>query len=355
MKGKKTDGSGRWPRPKKKTIRRESHLKQQHELAVTRILPPGKTDKERILTAKEFQGLANVPPEVEWFANIQNTQTRRAYKSDIKNFMQFVGIFKPEEFRIVTRAHVIAWRKSLEHSNLSPTSIRRKLSALSSLFEYLCEKNAVPYNPVKGVERPRADSNEGKTPAIADSQARALLDAPNPDTLKGKRDRAILATFLYHGIRREELCRLKVKDLHLRRGIQHLKINGKGGKIRFIPAHAAALDRINDYLTAAGHREDLNGSLFRPVKNNSTKNLTKPISPNGIYELIKDYSKEIGLDVPGFSTHSLRATAATSALDHEADIAKVQEWLGHANISTTRLYDRRRSRPEESPTFKITY
>jgi integrase len=56
-----------------------------------------------------------------------------------------------------------------------------------------------------------------------------------------------------------------------------------------------------------------------------------------------------GLDVPGFCIHSLRATAATNALDHEADIARVQEWLGHANITTTRLYDRRQTRPEDSP------
>lgn len=53
--------------------------------------------------------------------------------------------------------------------------------------------------------------------------------------------------------------------------------------------------------------------------------------------------------------HSLRATAATNALEHEADIAKVQESLGHANIANTRLYDRRKSRPEDSPTFKVSY
>jgi integrase len=57
----------------------------------------------------------------------------------------------------------------------------------------------------------------------------------------------------------------------------------------------------------------------------------------------------------GFCVHALRATAATNALAHNADIAKVQEWLGHANIATTRLYDRRQSRPEESPTFKVEY
>lgn len=62
----------------------------------------------------------------------------------------------------------------------------------------------------------------------------------------------------------------------------------------------------------------------------------------------RHYAKAAGVDVPGFRTHSLRATAATNALDHEADIAKVQEWLGHANVATTRLYDRRRTRPEDS-------
>jgi integrase/recombinase XerD len=60
-------------------------------------------------------------------------------------------------------------------------------------------------------------------------------------------------------------------------------------------------------------------------------------------------------DVHGFCVHALRATAATNALAHNADIAKVQEWLGHANIAMTRLYDRRQSRPEESPTFKVEY
>ena len=70
---------------------------------------------------------------------------------------------------------------------------------------------------------------------------------------------------------------------------------------------------------------------------------------------MRKYAKVIGLDVPGFCVHSLRATAATNALEHAADIAKVQEWLGHADISTTRRYDRRRTRPEDSPTFRVAY
>jgi len=67
------------------------------------------------------------------------------------------------------------------------------------------------------------------------------------------------------------------------------------------------------------------------------------------------YDKVSDADMHGFCVHALRAPAATNALAHNADIAKVQEWLGHANIATTRLYDRRQSRPEESPTFKVEY
>lgn len=72
---------------------------------------------------------------------------------------------------------------------------------------------------------------------------------------------------------------------------------------------------------------------------------------------MRKYGRDTGIhaEVNGLCVHSLRATAATNALSHEADIAKVQEWLGHANISTTRLYDRRGSKPEDSPTFAVKY
>ena len=133
-------------------------------------------------------------------------------------------------------------------------TIRHRLASLASLFEYLCDKNAVTHNPVKGVERPRTESGEGKTPALGDHQARKLLDAPQDDTIKSKRDRAILSTLLFHALRREELCKLKVKDFrHARKGVPHLKVSGKGGKTRYLPLHPGTNGLINDYLDAAGH------------------------------------------------------------------------------------------------------
>ena len=313
---------------------------------------------QRALTSAEFRQLSEVPAELEWFANIHSEKTRRAYQNDLRDFSRFIGIEKPEEFRTVTRAHVIAWRKSIEERHFSDATVRRKLAALSSLFEYLCEKNAVTHNPVKGVKRPAANNNEGKTPALSNDQARQLLEAPPEDTLKGKRDRAILVTLLYHGLRRQELCNLRIKDYQRRTGVMMFHIHGKRKKERFVPVEPKTQRLLADYLEASGHGMDLEGALFRPVKNNATGDLTKSINPRSVYrDVVIFYTKQVGitLDTHGFCVHSLRATAATNALEHKADIAKVQEWLGHANISTTRLYDKRNSRPEESPSFKVEY
>jgi integrase/recombinase XerD len=312
----------------------------------------------RALTATEFLKLADIPPEIEWFANLRNPNTRLAYQQDLREFQRFVGIVTPAEFRTVTRAHVIAWRKDLERRQCALTTIQRKLAALSSLFAYLCEHNAVLHNPVDGVKRPKSNRREGTTPALSDEQARALLTAPHGESLKAKRDRAILATLAYHGIRREELCKLKVKDVQKRDGVMQFRIEGKGEKVRYVPVGMKALRLLTEYLDAAGHKEDLDGPLFRPVQNRVTGALNKPLHPVSVYQdIVKRYGKEVGIteDVRGFCVHSLRATAATNALAHGADIAKVQEWLGHADISTTRMYDRRRWRPEESPTFKVEY
>lgn len=311
------------------------------------------TPAPHALTAADFHQLADVPPAVAWFANIDNPQTRRAYQNDVQEFMTFTGIADPHAFRLVGRGHVLAWRKDLERRSLGAATIRRKLSALSSLFESLCEANAVQGNPVDGVKRPKVDSTEGKTPAIGDHQARELLAAPDTATLQGLRDRAMLATLLYHGLRRAELCALRLVDLQDRRGVRHLQVHGKGSKIRYVPLHPAAAGAIAAYLEAAGHGDEKAAPLFRPVSNNARG--ARAITTDGVYKVLIKYASTVGIDVEGFGPHALRATAATNALEHDADIAKVQQWLGHANIATTRVYDRRQSRPEDSPTFKVAY
>jgi integrase len=132
--------------------------------------------------------------------------------------------------------------------------------------------------------------------------------------------------------------------------------------------HPMAQRLIQEYLLLSKHgggqngeapdNAVLDGPLFRPVANNRTGTLEKYLGPNSVdRNIIQKYGRETGINtgVIGLCVHSMRATAATNALSNEADIAKVQEWLGHANVSTTRSYDRRKSKPEDIPTFHVKY
>jgi integrase/recombinase XerD len=162
---------------------------------------------------------------------------------------------------------------------------------------------------------------------------------------------------LYHALRREEVTKLLVKDFRQeRRGVPHLCVHGKGGKLRYIPTHPQTLGLVADYLAVAGHGAELEGPLFRRVRAPKAGSVATALTPGAVYsEVVVQYMKQVGISGDNMGPHALRATAATSALEHQADIAKVQEWLGHASISTTRVYDRRGSKPEDSPTFRVIY
>ena len=245
-------------------------------------LPTQITPGTGLLTAAEFQQLADVPPEVEWFDNLTNPQTRRAYENAVKDFMRFTGIARPEEFRTVTHAQIIALRKELAPRGLGGATIRHRLASLASLFEYRCNRNSVTHNPVKSVERRKTESGEGKTPALGDHQARKLLDAPRKETVACKRDRAILSTLLFHALPREELSKLKVKDAcHTRKGVPHLKVFGKGCKVRYLALNPGTQALIHDYLEAAGHGVDENGALFRPAGTIAPASWTPPLLRTG--------------------------------------------------------------------------
>ena len=313
-------------------------------------------DTTRRLTASEFQILGAVPAAAEWFANLHSAGTRRVYQTALREFMNFLGIDNADEFTSVTRAHVIAWRKDLEQRELAPATLRGKLAAIASLFDYLCEKNAVLHNPVKGVKRPPIESIEGKTPALGDHQARALLHAPDPTTRRGKRDRAILAVLLFQALRREELCKLRVGDVHERRGVKHFLVRGKGGKQRYIAISAITLEALQIYLNEAPHGLDPDAALFIRSRTRDARSEPKALTPDAVYKLVRGYVVKVGLlDQARLGPHAMRATAATNALEHGADLKHVQAWLGHSNIQTTRIYDHRDSRAQDSPSFKVDY
>lgn len=149
---------------------------------------------------------------------------------------------------------------------------------------------------------------------------------------------------------------MRVEDVYEREGVLHLRRRGKGGKTRHLLAAPVALRLIAEHVEAAGHGGDGGGALFRPVKTNRTGDLAKPLHPESIYQtVVRHYAREVPIEAAGVGVHSLRATAATNALLQGPDIAKVQAWLGYANISTPRIYDRRAERLEDSPTYRVRY
>ena len=165
--------------------------------------------------AESFEVLAKMPAERVWLANFTSDNTRDVYRRAVSEFIAVAGIKSPEELYGVQQPHVIAWRQHMKSLGWSKTTIAVRLSALSSLFKFLADKQLCPINPVSGVKRPKTGNGglgSGKTPALTRDQVRAMLDAPSPTTLQGLRDRALLHVYFYTGGRVSEPGRLRVMD-----------------------------------------------------------------------------------------------------------------------------------------------
>src|SRR5271167_3951496 len=135
--------------------------------------------------------LADIPEEEIWLAKQKSARTRRAYKLDVQHFMRTLSIKSYDELRQVDHRAVIAWERIMrEDDGAEPSSIRRRLAALSSLFKHLKRHRHVDNNPVADVERPAINRREGSTLAFSKTDAAKLLNIPAEDTIEGLRDRA---------------------------------------------------------------------------------------------------------------------------------------------------------------------
>jgi integrase/recombinase XerD len=300
--------------------------------------------------------LAAIPEEAVWLASRKSVETRRAYRHDVRHFLRTLGITSPDELRRVDHKAVVAWERYMrEVEGVSPRTIRRRLAALSSLFQHLVRYRLVPTNPVREIARPAINRGEGMTPAFTPQQARALLDAPDATTVKGLRDRAILAVGLQVGFRRSEIVRLKVRDLHTTGGCDALRVTRKRGIRAIVAIHPETAQRLRAYLAAAGHADDREGPLFRPLHSGRFRQpLRRPLGPVRIDKIVQTYVRQLGLG-PGYAAHSMRATFITTALANGAKLEDVQRTVGHADPATTQLYDRGRFTPQKSAALVVQY
>jgi integrase/recombinase XerD len=302
-----------------------------------------------------LQILQSVPEEDVWLAGQLSPHTRRAYKRDVAHFIRTMGVRSAAELRQVNRAAVVAWQNLMKDRGTKPRTIRRRLSALSSLFAHLVAHRAADANPIRDIKRPRVNRRQGTTRAFSAKEARKILDAPDADTIQGLRDRAILSVGLQAGPRRSEIASLLVKDYHTNAGYKSLHLIRKGGEDLSLAVNPQTAQRIEDYLSAAGHDDDADGPLFRPIRKNQLRHdPRRHFHPEAVDRILRKYASLLGLD-SGYSAHSMRATFITTALNNGASLEDVQRDVGHADPSTTKLYDRRGHNPEKSASFFATY
>ena len=167
------------------------------------LLPSISEPPERGLSVHLLQ---SVPEEDVWLAGQLSPHTRRAYKRDVAHFVRVMRIQSADELRKVNRAAVVAWQNVMKEHGTKPRTIRRRLSALSSLFAHLVAHRAADANPVRDIKRPRVNRRSGTTRAFSPKEARKILDAPDAATLLGLRDRAVLAVGLQANATPAKVC-----------------------------------------------------------------------------------------------------------------------------------------------------
>ncbi len=296
-----------------------------------------------------------------WLAKSPSLDTRTNYARDVNQFLAFLGISpaEPERLSGVRPGYVAAWRDHLRQRGLSSSSIRRKMTALRSLYSYLKTYGYTGGNPAHGdfVDAP-AVPRDGKTVALSPEDCRRFLDAPDPNTPQGVRDRALLAVLAYTGCRVGELARLTVGSYKSSGGHKLLEIIGKGGKERRVPLHPEAFERLDAWLDLAGIREESDGPLFRPPRSARGRGFDgfrrRSLGRRAVQHLVGRYVRRLGLD-SAVTVHSFRVTALTTARERGADIIDLQDYAGHADPRTTLTYIRSRDRLSKSPAYVLRY
>lgn len=262
--------------------------------------------------------------------------TITAYQREIREYLQFVcdlngregiaGVTPNDLTEDSLRRYVTHLRRDKE---LGRSSIQRALSALRTFFSFLVREGALEISPVHRLTMPR---QEKKLPRfLYEEEARRLVEAPDPSTLAGLRDRAILELIYGSGLREAEAAALDVGDLDLRNG--YVSILGKGSRRRREPVGGPAKQAVEAYLRARleqGQSTEPESPLFLNLRGGR-------LTTRSYQNIVGKYARQAGL-LKEISPHGLRHSFATHLLDNGADLRAVQELLGHASVTTTQIY-----------------
>ena len=227
------------------------------------------------------------------------------------------------------RATVQKYRAHLEARGLAPASINQRLSALRKLAKEAIYNGLLDPAAGQGIRDVRGAKVQGTCTGnwLTKAQAEKLINSPDTNTLKGRRDRAMLAVMIGCGLRREEVAQLRLQDVQQRDGRWCIvDIRGKHGRVRSVPMPSWAKVAIDAWTATAEISE---GALFRGV--NKGDSLTgDSLTSQGVWRCVEKYS-----DV---APHDLRRTYAKLAHKGGAKLDQIQLSLGHASLTTTERY-----------------
>lgn len=265
-----------------------------------------------------------------------STNTLAAYQRDLRRYIAFCDrrdVQTPAEIdEAVVRSFVASVSASTwgdDERAYSARTVARALSSVRSFHRFLLREGAVDRDPSAGVIQPKLP-RALPHPLPLDDVAR-LLEAPDPTTTVGLRDRAILELLYGAGLRISELVGLDVDDVDLEEGF--VRVLGKGGKEREVPLGRYGRDAVQAYLIRARPSFASSASRAALFLNQRGGRLSR----QSCARLLAIYVQQSGIE-RHVSLHTLRHSFATHLLEGGADVRVVQELLGHASVATTQIY-----------------
>lgn len=262
--------------------------------------------------------------------------TLRARAQSLNTFFLWLTSEGIDDVRELTRADVRAYQLALRQQGLTTHTLHTKLISLRRFFEHLETVDAILVNPCLGLLLPKLEDRLPRN-VLTQAEARRVLDAPDTQTKKGIRDRAILELFYSTGIRGEEMAALTIHDIDCKN--EFVRVNkGKFAKDRVVPMGRKAAQYAQEYLTKvrlpwSQHQKDERALWLGATRPH------RALKKQAIALLVAQYKARAGIARPG-RTHLWRHTCATHLVQNGANLAYVQRLLGHRSLHTTQLYAR---------------
>lgn len=292
----------------------------------------------------------------EFLVQFLSIDTKTAYIKDLKFFFEFlrsgnVAISHPKE---IQSYHFQLYRDHLIERGLSSATINRRLVCIRSFMKWAIAAKLMDHNPLDSIKLPKVQT-ESPTNAFDDEEVGQMIAAPDTTSHKGRTHRLAMVLLFHLGLRRSELTHIKMHQFSNDRGHSVLRIHGKGDKVRLIPLNEQVHSEIQYYLDALRSQEiELGAEDYLLQTSHKTKNLN-PIDGSTIFRVIEKYVKKLGINKT-VSPHSCRATVISHLLDTQhAQIRDVATFAGHANITTTERYDKRRKNLDKSAAYQVNF